>query len=215
MLDKILILGIGGHAKSVLSILELNKEFEICGFVDKDYNVSKEYKNYPIIGSDNNLELLYKKGINNAVVGVGFLGGKSVRTVLYHKLKNIGFHLPNIIDPSSVIANDVTMGEGNFIGKQTTINANSKLGSMCIINTGSIIEHDCSIGDFSHISVGSVLCGTCKVGKESMIGSNSVVIQGRSIGDGTIIGAGSVVRHNIGTYKKYFSRYQSNLTELS
>lgn len=214
-MEKILILGAGGHARSIIDTIEVCNSYNICGFVTEDDSLKDYfYKDYPVIGQDRDLKTLYNSGIKNAVVGIGFLGGETVRASVYQELKEIGFQLPNIIDPSAIIAGDVVMGEGNFIGKRAVINANSKIGNMCIINSGSIIEHDCIIGDFCHVSVGTVICGSCKIGDFSMIGANAVVIQECAIGSKTIVGAGSVVTQNIGNSKKYISGYRHIVTEM-
>lgn len=87
--------------------------------------------------------------------------------------------LPNIVDPSAVIADDAVMGEGIFVGKRAVVNAAAHIGDLCIINTGAIVEHDCDVGNYSHISVGSVLCGGVRVGQRTLIGANATVIQER------------------------------------
>ncbi len=55
------------------------------------------------------------------------------------------------------------------------VNAKSKIGKNCIINTKSNIEHGVSIGDFCHISTCAVVNGDSVVGKGSFIGSNATI----------------------------------------
>ena len=152
---------------------------------------------YPRLGGDAQLEQIFQSGITNAAVGVGYMGNSGLREKLWEQLKQIGFSLPVICDPSAVLAGNVKIGEGSFIGKGSIVNANASVGKMCIINTGAIVEHGCEVGDFSHISVGSVLCGDVKVGAASFVGANATVIQGISIGRGCIIGAGTTIRKNL------------------
>ena len=113
------------------------------------------------------------------------------------RLKEIGFNLPVICDPTAIVASDVTIGEGTFIGKGVILNSESKIGKTCIINTGAIVEHNCQVGDFAHVSVGTVLCGEVSVGRAAFIGANATVIQGRKVGDGCIVAAGEVIRKNV------------------
>lgn len=196
-MESIILLGIGGHAHSIVDSIESNNEYNIYGFLDVEERVGEQYRDYKVIGTDDLLEDCFQRGIKNAFVSIGYLGTGNIRNVLYGRLKAIGFHLPNIIDRTAVIAKDVIMGEGNFVGKTAVINSTAKIGNMCIINTGAIVEHDCQIGDFSHVSVKSVLCGNVHVGREAFIGANATIIQEKSIGNKCIIGAGAIIRKNI------------------
>lgn len=196
-MEKIIILGKGGHAESLVDIIEKRNQFEIAGYIVNDNSSVIGDKKYPVIGKDIDLERIYQSGIKYAALGIGYLGKADIREWLWNRLKQIGFILPSICDISAILASKVILGEGCFVGKGTIINSNTLIGKMCIINTGAIIEHDCKIGDFSHISVGSVLCGGVQVGKESFIGANATVIQGRTIGNKCIVGAGVTIRKNI------------------
>ncbi len=195
-MEQILVLGHGGHARSLIDILERENKYQIEGYVIND-NVIDGSMDYPVIGTDEDLEHLYQNGIRNAALGIGYLGKAELRERLYVKLKDIGFHMPVICDPSAIISEHAKIEEGSFIGKGAIINSDVTVGKMCIINSGAIVEHDCQIGDFSHISVGSILCGGVYIGRASFVGANSTIIQEKTIGKNSIIGAGSVVINDI------------------
>ena len=192
-MEQILILGSGGHTASLVDILERGDTYKIAGYVVNEQTASCSIE-YPVIGTDDDLVDLYRSGIRNAAIGVGYLGKSDLREKLYERLKKIGFELPVICDPSAIVSDHVKIGEGTAIGKGAIINAGVEIGKMCIINTGAIIEHDCIVEDFSHISVGSVLCGNVQIGEAAFVGANATVIQGRRIGHHCIIGAGTTVR---------------------
>lgn len=196
-MEKIIILGMGGHAESLVDILEKQQKYEIAGFVINDAVENGENGIYPVIGNDSELEKIYQSGIRNAAIGIGYMGKSDLRERLWKNLKQIGFSLPVICDPSAIMASNVQISEGCFVGKGSILNSNVSIGKMCIINTGAIIEHDCCVDDFSHISVGSVLCGNVKVGRASFVGANATVIQGKSIGDKCIVGAGTIIRKDV------------------
>ncbi len=197
-MEKIIVLGKGGHAGSLVDVLERENIYEIAGYVINECEKKTSCDHYPIIGNDTDLERIFQSGIKNAALGIGFLGKSDLRERVWGILKKIGFMLPVICDPSAILAQNVQIEEGSFIGKRAVVNTNAYIGKMCIINTGAIIEHDCKVEDFSHISVGSVLCGNVQVGKSVLVGANATVIQGITIGDHCIIGAGTTVRKKIG-----------------
>ncbi len=196
-MEKIIILGCGGHGKSLAEAIERQKQFEIAGFITNEKQGKDVSVAYPVLGRDEDLYRIFREGIHNAAVGIGYLGKGNVREKLYTQLKEIGFHLPVICDPSAVISCHSKIGEGTFIGKGAIINVAAEVGRMCIINTGAIVEHDCKISDFAHVAVGTVLCGNVQVGKSSLIGANATVLQGRKVGNGCILGAGITLKMDL------------------
>lgn len=195
--DKLLLLGGGGHCKSVMDSLFRTNCYSEIGIISKRDEIGKNILGVPIIGSDDDLSVLYKKGYHNAFITVGSIGNPVTRVNIYRILEGIGFELPNIIDPSAEVSESVLLEKGIFVGKNAVINAGSKIEKCAIINTGSIIEHDCVIGEFSHVSPGSVLCGEVHIGGYTHIGAKSVVKQQVKIGTNALIGMGSVVLKNV------------------
>ncbi|BEP30349.1 acetyltransferase [Helicovermis profundi] len=200
MSKKILLIGGGGHCKSVLdSLLEL-KEYSEIGVVDKIENVGKSVMGVPVVGCDDDLTNLYRAGFRYAFVTVGSIGDPILRIKLYNLLCEIGYDIPIIIDKSAKVSVHTVIEQGVFIGKQTVINTGALIKKGAIINSGAIVEHDCQIGIFSHIAPGVVLGGEVFVGENSHVGLNSTVKQGIHIGTHSIIGMGSVVLKNIDNY---------------
>jgi UDP-perosamine 4-acetyltransferase len=212
-MEKIIIAGCGGHARSMVDSIESAGQFQIAGFVDASFHDGDIYRGYHIIGTDNDSEQIYKGGIHYACIGVGFVRPGPVRDRLYSGLKNIGYILPAIIDPTAVTASDISLGDAVYIGKKAVVNSAASVSSLAIINTGAIVEHNCIIGKGTHIAVGAVVCGETIIGKNCLIGSGATIIQCLNITDNVIIGAGSVVINNIeepGTYVGIHARKVCN-----
>jgi sugar O-acyltransferase (sialic acid O-acetyltransferase NeuD family) len=195
MSRKILLLGAGGHCKSVIDTLNSIGSFEDIGVVEKDKLVDSSFVN--IVGYDDDLNDLYNAGYEYAFVTLGSIGNPKNRINLLNKIMNIGFKIPNIIDPSAIVSNNIVMGYGNFIGKRAVINTGTIIGNGVIVNTGSIVEHDCKLENFVHLAPGSILCGNVTISENSHIGAGTVVKQNIMVGSNTIIGVGSVIINNI------------------
>lgn len=193
-MEKMVLLGCGGHAKSVVDTLLALQEYEPVGFLDKHPGTDFTYRGIRTIGSDGDLQALYASGVRTAFVCAGYMGTGCVRQNLYRMLKEIGYRLPALVDRTAVLAEDAAVGEGTYVGKRAVLGAQAQAGRMCIINTGAILEHDCQVGDHTHMAVGSVLCGGAAAGDASLIGAGAVVLQNVRIGSGCIVGAGAVVR---------------------
>jgi len=196
-MENLILVGGGGHCKSVLDSIQSSNKFNVVGILDLEENVGSFINGIEVIGTDKDYEKIFFRGIRNAFITIGSIESTIVRERVYSKLKLIGFEFPIIVDSSAIVSSNVIIGEGTFVGKGVIINISSKIGHNCIINTGSIIEHDCSIDNFCHIAPGATLSGGAQVGRSTLIGINSTVIQGIQIGNNTIIGAGSVVVKNI------------------
>lgn len=194
IMKKLVIIGYGGHAKSVIDSIRATKIYEIVGYTDVEDKGSVDIK---YLGTDNKLKELFDSEIQLAFFGLGFMGESYIRARLFEFAKEIGYSFPVIIDPTAIVAEDAIIGEGTFIGKRAVVNADSRIGKNCIINTGAIIEHENIIGDYTHVAVGATLCGNATIGSQCLVGANSTILQGISIAANSIIGAGAVVLSNV------------------
>lgn len=201
-MEDIVLAGFGGHAKSVIDSIERGGKYRIAGFTET--HKCPEYHGYSCLGTDDELDEIYKNTAKKAFVCIGYMGTGDVRESLYARLKTIGFALPTICDPSAAVSEASGIGEGTYVGKNAVVNAGASVGKMCIINTSSVIEHDVCVGDYSHIAVGTVLCGQVRIGERCLVGANATVIQGITIGNNVIIGAGSVVLRDIQDNEKVY-----------
>ncbi len=197
-MKDIILLGGGGHCKSVIDTIRQLNEFNIVGILDIKEKFGTRINDVEVIGVDEDLNYYYKQGIEYSFVTIGSIENTTLRRKLYQKAINIGYRFPCITDRTAIISKNAQIGEGTFIGKGVIINCDVNIGIHCIINTGVIIEHDCNIGGFCHIGPGSTLSGGVKIGDDTHIGTNTTIIQNINIGSNSLVGAGSVVIKNIG-----------------
>jgi sugar O-acyltransferase (sialic acid O-acetyltransferase NeuD family) len=195
-MDKILLIGAGGHARSCIDVLEEENQFEIAGLIERGESISNNSLGYSVIGTDDDLKVL-RKHYKNAIITVGQIKSPKIRIKLYQLLKELDFTLPVIVSPHAYVSKHAQIGEGSIIMHGVIINANAKIGNNCIINNKSLIEHDAVIGDHCHIATGAILNGEVTVGYESFIGSGAITKQSIIIGNRCVIGAGAVIKTDI------------------
>ena len=195
-MDKILLLGAGGHARSCIDVLEKENQFEIAGLIEKGESISNESLGYPVIGTDDDLKGL-RKQYKNALITVGQIKSPKIRIKLYQLLKELDFTLPVIVSPHAYVSKHAQIGEGSIIMHGVIINANAKIGNNCIINNRALIEHDAVIGDHCHIATGAIINGEVSVGNETFIGSGAITKQCISIGNNCIVGAGIILKNDV------------------
>ena len=189
MKDLVLV-GLGGHAKSVADTIERTGQFNIIGYTDVKEDTS--CSNYKYLGTDDALRDIYDSGVMCAAVGVGYMGKGDTRDKLYKMLKGISFELPVVVDPSAIVSETAVIEEGAFIGKGAIVNTEAKVGKMCIVNSKALVEHETVVGDYSHVAVGANLCGQVNLGDHVFVGAGAVVMQCANVGAGSFIKAGEV-----------------------
>lgn len=204
MIDDIILIGGGGHCKSVIDTIRNLDKFNIIGILDLSEKLDMNINGVKVIGTDEMLKYYFENGVRNAHITLGSIGDPKYRINLFNYAKGIGLKFPPIIDKTSVIGSNVEIGEGVFIGKGSIINVGTKIGSHSIINSGVIIDHDCVVGSFCHISPGTTISGEVLIGDNTHIGTNSTIIQNINIGSNTLIGAGSVVIKDINPNTKAY-----------
>ncbi|WP_297443243.1 NeuD/PglB/VioB family sugar acetyltransferase [Sulfurimonas sp.] len=177
MKEKIILLGGGGHCKSVIDVIEQEGRFQIAGIVEKFVGESKPVLGYPLIGTDDELEELRKK-YKYAIVSVGHIKSNSVRVKLFEKLEAFSFSIPTIISPFAYVSPHATIEKGTVVMHHAVMNAGVKVGKNCIINSKALLEHDTQVGDYCHISTGALLNGDVTVKANSFVGSGAIAVQG-------------------------------------
>ena len=195
-MDKILLIGAGGHARSCIDVIEAVGQFKIAGLIEKDESMTNTNLGYPIIGTDNDLDKLRKKH-DYALITIGQIKSPAIRAKLFQLLIELEFTLPAIISPHAYVSKHAQVGEGTIIMHGAIVNANAIIGINCIINNKSLIEHDAVIGDHCHIATGGIINGEVFVGNETFIGSGAVTKQCISIGNNCIVGAGIILKNDV------------------
>lgn len=196
-MDSVVLIGSGGHCRSVIDVIEANGCYEIAALVDKKENIGQNILGYKITHCDADLESLARQ-YKNFIITVGQIKSPDVRIKLYEQIKKCGGRLVTLISPHAYVSRHALIGEGTVVLHGAVVNAAAKIADNCIINTMALIEHDVQIADHCHISTASVLNGGVRVGKGSFVGSNAIVHENCVITDKAVIAAGSVVtRHGV------------------
>lgn len=193
--EQLILVGGGGHCKSVIDVVEASGQFSIAGIVDSREKLGTTQSGYTVMATDDDMEALVQE-YRYFLVTVGQIRSSAVRTRLYDLIKSQGGILPTLISPTAYVSQRALIGEGTVIHHQAFVNAGAQIGVNCIINTASLIEHDAWIGDHCHISTAAVINGESVVADHCFVGSRAVLSHGVHVAPNGIIGAGSVLLTN-------------------
>jgi sugar O-acyltransferase (sialic acid O-acetyltransferase NeuD family) len=172
------LIGYGGHAREVMA--QMGQKLP-C-FVDDKY-----VTNNTIPLSDFNPdEFLVMIAVANSLDRFNILNRLPKKTKFF-----------SWIHPTSLILSDVEIGEGSFVGANSIITTNIKLGRHSILNRSNHIGHDCIIGDFFSAMPGSIVSGNVTIGDRVYLGTNSSIREKLNITSDVTIGLNSGVVKNI------------------
>lgn len=197
-MKNIVVIGAGGFGAEAIWVLEdmnrLNSKalgWNIIGYVDDDTSKKdKVYYDYKTLGSPEELAVTYE---GEEVWYYCAIGNNTTRANIVQRLDNLGWHAAILIHPSVILARNISIGEGTYIGAGSIICPNAVIGKHVLINTRAAIGHDAVVEDFSQICPGAQINGNCKVGRRALIGSNASIFPGISIGEGATVGGNSQV----------------------
>jgi len=182
---KLALFGYGGHAREVAAQINNSIDF----FVDDEY--SNEYTK-PIS--------TFNPEIYMMMVAVS---DPKHREEIVKKLPKETRYFKFIHPTAQIFAKDVEIGEGSFIGANSILTTNIKIGNHAILNRGNQIGHDSKIGDYFSAMPGAIVSGNVIIGDNTYLGTNSSVKEKIHITSDVKIGANACVVKNIVTSGVY------------
>ncbi|HCX99217.1 MAG TPA: hypothetical protein DG754_03675 [Bacteroidales bacterium] len=187
------ILLIGGF----IEIVELCEEnnIEIIGIVDPVKTQS--FLSYPIIGTEENIEVWQKYYANYEVLITPDL--PRTRKKLGEIYQNNGFRFYTLISRKANVSKSSKIGAGTVIQTGSNISSETSIGQLVKVNCNANIMHNVQIGSYTTIAPNAVLLGNVTIGEECYIGANATILPNITICNNVIIGAGTVVTRSIET----------------
>lgn len=189
-MDKPVIIGGGGHARSLLAMApESVKPHSYVDFSDT----------LPLERLGNDDEFLADGRYADMPVTIGFVAPESCSMEPRKRIieKYSGHIFATIIAADAVVEPDTVIGAGTMIFHKAVVNTAVFLGDNVVVNTGAIVEHDTTVGSNTFIGPGAILLGGVTVGSDVYIGAGSCIRNGAKICDGVTLAMCSVVAKDI------------------
>lgn len=95
---SLLLTGCGGHARSLIELIESAADWRIHGLVGLPQQVGSSVLGYSVIGSDEDLPALFEE-CSAAVLAIGQLPHPAPRQRLAADLEQLGFEFPVLVSP--------------------------------------------------------------------------------------------------------------------
>lgn len=174
----------------------------VLGFVvDESYKTSDSFLSVPVF-TWKQIVKEYSAAEVDFFVAIGYKNMR-LRAAKYKEINDAGYNCVNIISKSCFIADNVMLGNNNFIMPGSVLEPSVQLGSNNIIWSNVTICHDTQIGHHNFIASNVTVGGEVKVGDQNFIGFSATVLQQLVISNETLIGAQSLITKNTATLSEY------------
>jgi sugar O-acyltransferase (sialic acid O-acetyltransferase NeuD family) len=183
--NAIVVIGAGGHAKVVISLLQAAKHTISMVLDDDPRKWGTSLLGVPIRGPITRLVEVADQP------GIIAIGDNATREEIADEWRQIDWL--TAVHPTAYVHSSVQLRPGVVVCAGAVIQPDAFVGAHAIVNTAATIDHDCVVQDYAHLAPGVHLAGGVRIGEGALLGIGSMVIPGRSIGEWTTVGAGGVV----------------------
>ncbi len=183
MPGSVLIVGAGGHGRSVAEALEVIGIVSIAGFVDDRWPKLDAVYSYSVLGNTANFKSL-RLYASCAVVAIG---NNAMRALLTERLVEAGFSMLTVIHPLAHVSPRAIIGAGCTIMAGAIVGTESVLGEGVIVNSGAVVDHHACVGAFGHLGVGACMAGGTVLGERSWLHAGLALGYGKHVPPDTVI----------------------------
>ena len=191
----IVVWGTSGISPLVVDAIVAIDRWEIWGLIADNDSMPAFWPGggIPVFGREG-LEKARAAGVSELIVAVSDNANRVERAILAQEK---GFELTTVVHPTAVVAQDVELGRGSFVGAGAVINPGCRVGDNVLIGSRASVDHDCTLGDGVFIDSGVTLGGSVTVGSQASLGLGTAVRDNLVIGRMAVSGAGAAVVKDI------------------
>lgn len=179
---NLLIIGAGGHGRSVAEAAMLQQRYQLLGFLDDGCAPGTRVLGWPVLGTVADLPQIANQA-NTVIVAVG---NNAVRERLVQQVLALGLPLATVVHPFSAVSPSAALAAGCAVMAGAVVGTEATLGLAAIVNAGAVVDHHAVVEDFGHLGVGAVMGGGTRLGRAAWLQA------GCALGYGVAIAAGHV-----------------------
>ena len=187
---RLIIIGAGGHARSVADIVLEQGEYTLVGLLDDAYPKLESVWDIPVLGRVDAAAGL--RGM--AECAFVAIGNNRVREGLFNMLLEAGFDLPSIVHGRAVLSSRAALGRGAAVMAGAVVGTEATLGEGVIVNAGAVVDHHARVGDFGHLGVGAVMAGGSRLGHGAWMQAGSALGYGVEVPAGRVLAPGEALQ---------------------
>jgi acetyltransferase EpsM len=195
MIDRIVVVGGGEHARVVIEAIRAAGSMQLIGFVDPELcEETSRRLGVPRLGGE---DALVRHPGALGILGFAALETRSTREKAVRRLTPVLGGWAVVVHSSAWVSPTAAVGKGTVIMAGAVVQTGARIGEHCVINTGAIVEHDAVLGEHVQLAPGATLGGAARIGAQTYIGLGAVVRDHIAVGAGATVGMGAVVVRDV------------------
>lgn len=160
---RLLVLGAGGHGRSVAESAELSGQFEVVGFLDDAVPLGERVLGCHVLGSVASIAD-HCRLADHAIVAIG---NNAVREKLMQQLTEAGYAMATVVHPQAFVSPSAVVGHGSVIMAGAIVGTEARLGVGIIVNCGAVVDHHTTVEDFGHLGINASMAGGTVLGRSA------------------------------------------------
>jgi sugar O-acyltransferase (sialic acid O-acetyltransferase NeuD family) len=189
---RLLVVGAGGHGRSVAEAAVLSDQFEVVGFLDDGLPIGTSVLNVVVLGSIASVSQ-HLAATDQAIVAIG---NNALREKLLLQLNEACFEFATVIHPRAIVSPTASLGAGSAVMAGAVLGTEASLGVGTIVNCVAVVDHQAKVEDYGHLGVNASMSGG------TVLGRNAWMQAGAAIGYGVSVPPGSILEPGITVLKK-------------
>ncbi|WP_445781394.1 PglD-related sugar-binding protein [Shewanella sp.] len=180
---RLLVVGAGGHGRSVAEAAELSGQFEVVGLLDDSLPSGESVLGLPVLGPVVSMAH-HQAGADQAIVAIG---NNTMREKLLQQLAAAGFKWATVAHPRAIVSPSAELDEGSAVMAGAIVGTEARRGVGSILNCVAVVDHHATVEDVGHLGVNASMAGG------SVLGRGAWMQAGAALGYGVRVAAGEVL----------------------
>jgi sugar O-acyltransferase (sialic acid O-acetyltransferase NeuD family) len=195
-MKKIILAGNATTADILWGYLKQDERYQVIALtVDDEYLESGGIKGLDTIGLSR-LQEVHKIADCSIIMAMGYNDLNRSRESMFHRLKEMGYHIETYVHPDAKVYTQHTLGEGCVVLPSAVIEPHVHVGANSMIWVNVSLAHHSSIAENCWVASGAVISGQAKVERNTFIGVNATIVNEVVVNEYCIVGAGALITKN-------------------
>lgn len=169
--SRLLVVGAGGHGRSVAEAAELTGQFEVVGFLDDSLPVGEPVLGVAVLGPVASMDH-HRATADQAIVAIG---NSAVREKLMQQLAEASFEWATVVHPRAIVSPSAVLGAGSAVMAGAIVGTEARLGVGAIVNCGAVVDHHAKVEDYGHLGVNASMEGGTLLGRSAWMQAGSAL----------------------------------------